>query len=845
MRTSVLLALVFVLPVSAQEIPTSIPHPEQRAVRVTRPSAGTVLRIEVTGVRRIPAETVRRVVSARAGEPLDAERIAADVRTLERLGWFDSVTANVEEIPLMLASAGGEEAAGLPRHPLYALTFAVEERPFLEKVEFRGLRALKKQEMESALRSENVKLKTATFRDPEEVWRTRRIIVRLLAEMGFPLAEVGVREERSSVATARVKFIVREGPRVPVCHVEFPGAMAFSQEQLRREMTEIAPHAAFAGMRGKTIYTEGRLARDIERVERFYRSRGYLEAKFGAPQIEMEEIQPARGTAGGARAPRLGYHIVVPLEEGARFHLAGAEISGAQPAHQEKLREFLKGLEISHPASEESVEQARQRMEQAARRLEPEAARVVSAQFVLDRELHAARIEFVVRDAPQYVVQRIEFTGHHRLPDRYFRRGFGLLEGEVFDPEKLERSLAKLARHGFVRPVGRNNLEVTFDDELRTAQIRIKVEELGRQRISLIGSQAMSRSTMGLAYSVFNLLGGDEFLMAQWEGGPERVEFLLGAAKEGIFGSPASAGISLLGTIFRPALGGRRERLFTSRSIGIVARGEYPLAARSRVTLEYERSRMETVSRLGSPSVVPGLTLTVPSARSSRSAVTAGWTRETLLGRSAAQVRVAGGLLGGTENVLRGDALHAAILGDPVTRGRNSWAARARVSAAGGYGGRALPLASRLYPGEEVLRGFRAGEAIPLALVSSTGAEGAMSERAEPRGSNLLATLTLEYRAPLHPRAEVAGFADGGSSWLLPKWLATERTPPLAGTNGLLRLSTGIELRLKIPLLDAPLRFYYATNPLRLAERFRLRDGSALAVRERRAAFGWAIGTFF
>ena len=140
-----------------------------------------ILRIEFTGMRRIAPAALRARITSREGQPLDAARIADDVRALDRLGWFDSVSAEVHPIPLFLADTQTDansqpewhgpndpivlaiESARLgtaaepvedinrplaliasPERPRIGLLllFVLEERPFLARVEYHGSRVL-------------------------------------------------------------------------------------------------------------------------------------------------------------------------------------------------------------------------------------------------------------------------------------------------------------------------------------------------------------------------------------------------------------------------------------------------------------------------------------------------------------------------------------------------------------------------------------------------------------------------------------------------------------------------------------------------------------------------------
>ena len=84
---------------------------------------------------------------------------------------------------------------------------------------------------------------------------------------------------------------------------------------------------------------------------------------------------------------------------------------------------------------------------------------------------------------------------------------------------------------------------------------------------------------------------------------------------------------------------------------------------------------------------------------------------------------------------------------------------------------------------------------------------------------NLVSTV---FGCPIAP-SDTNGYAcQGGQkfgSQLLPQ-LPSQNLNPVPGTNWVVRMSTGIELQTMLPILNAPFRFYYAYNAMRL-------DGSA------------------
>ncbi|HEX2713143.1 MAG TPA: POTRA domain-containing protein, partial [Candidatus Acidoferrales bacterium] len=255
---------------------------------------GIIRRIEFAGLRRISAAALRAHIGSREGRPLDPAQVEDDVRALDRLGWFDSVTAEVHPMPVLLAAAQsdpGWSASLLPAGEILEtglrLVFVVEERPFLAAVEFRGSHVLSRERISAVLGRKQIALKVAAPASRTELWRARRAIEGALADLGHPSARVRLRLDEVPTAAVRATFEISDGPAISVSRVSFAGNHAFSERTLRRQMKRIAPGAHLAELRHKNTYTRERLTEDLERLENFYRNHGYPEARVGQPVAEI------------------------------------------------------------------------------------------------------------------------------------------------------------------------------------------------------------------------------------------------------------------------------------------------------------------------------------------------------------------------------------------------------------------------------------------------------------------------------------------------------------------------------------------------------------------------------
>jgi len=87
---------------------------------------------------------------------------------------------------------------------------------------------------------------------------------------------------------------------------------------------------------------------------------------------------------------------------------------------------------------------------------------------------------------------------------------------------------------------------------------------------SLIGGNGQFGSTLGIAYTVFDLLNREELLSAQLEGGPESLQIMLGLAKEASSHRAHRSRFRFSTHVLRPRFASSAQGpFFTSHNAGI------------------------------------------------------------------------------------------------------------------------------------------------------------------------------------------------------------------------------------------------------------------------------------
>jgi outer membrane protein assembly complex protein YaeT len=818
------------------ETPSGLPKAEEAPI---------VDELRFAGLRRIASAAVAAQIASHPGDRLDPAMIDKDLRALARLGWFESIQLEATPSTAPFAQLGENS-----RH--MNLIFHVQEFPFLSKVEYSGSRLLSRKQTEKMLEDKKLSPGLGKPADPAALYRIALAIRNGLNELGHAEASVRIERAEASNATVAVRFEINDGPLLRVRRVSFEGHPQVATKLLRGQMRSITPWKPLASWWGKNAFTREAFEEDRQRLLTYYQNHGFPEARIGSARV-AQSAEPSRRWLPWPRESVLsGLSVSIPVEAGPFYRFESIVATDAlQEAAKERGRLPVNLLEAGEGGafSEQEIDKRRRlwmaRVQSRNTKLDAAPSRSVDVMRTFDPEKHTARIAFDLDNSPPYLVQRIEFLGLHKFSDRYVRRRILLREGHPVDERALEAGLLRLARTGYFKPIHKEDIRVRFDEATHTANVSIHLEEIGQQRASLVGGTGQLGSTLGIAYTVFNLLNREELFSSQLDGGPESLHLMLGLAKEGIFGTRASLAFSVFNNVIRPRFASSAHGpFFSSRSEGIIVPWTYTLSNTDSLGVNYTLSRTTTEYPLALPSNVPGVTLGDVRSKVSSRSLGASWARDTGSEHILFANSVSGGLLGGGENMVRSSAEYNHIFRDPILAPTGAWAFRTTFSGAGSHSGD-MPLYARLFSADELVRGLRPGELGPYAVTAKISPNGAATYSASPAGANLLAAATTEYRFPLDGGIEGAAFFDLGSGLLLPNWLGPSKPLLLGATNGVLHGSTGFELRWTVPGVQVPVRAYYALNVLRLNRFISLSENSFFHAHNRFSAFGWGLGPLF
>jgi outer membrane protein insertion porin family len=790
------------------------------------------------------AEAAKSRISFHPGDEFDPARAADNLRALHGLGWFEDVSVEAD------ASSTQSDP------PHIQLTFHVREYPFLTQVEYCGSEILSQQQIRKLLEEKKLSPQLGMPLNPVQLHRAAVAIRSELIATGHIEARVLIAQRELSNQRVKVEFQIHDGPHLPVMDVHFSGDPDISSSVLRKQMHEIAPDAWFSGLREKNIFTPQKGEEDRINLLTYLRNHGFPQARVGAPEVtSVENFSSRTLPCLPHRRSRPGLRVDVPIEAGPLFNFGPTELSVALGqklgAEAQRNRDpVLSNVTPGRPYSQHAVDSLQRawelKLHRNAQRHKSGENYALRATPTFDSSTHLASVKFTFDSKPRCTVRRIDFRGNQRFPDHYLRRRIGLTEGQPLDEYTLEAGLARLARTGYFQPFKKEDIQIAPCENGRAADVVIHIHEKGRQRTSFSGGREQFGSTLGIAYTVFNLLGLDEYLSTQIDGGPEALQLGIGLAKEGFLGSRGTLALSVFDTFVRPRLtGGVQAPFQRTQSEGVNVGWSYAPSETDSIGINYGLSRSLTQFVVNQPSSggsTGGSQETELRSATSSHSLAIGWTHYTGEQKIQMTDSVSGGWLGGDENLLRSKAEYSQIFSDPIFDNHKRWAFRTTVSAAGSYKGD-MPLYALFLSGNDFVRGLRPGELGPYETLASISPSGTTTYSAAPAGSNLIAASNLEYRFPLGHEVEGAPFFDAGSGLLLPNWLGKTRPSIINSTNGLLHASIGFQVQWTLPAVGVPFRVDYSLNVLRLNRALLMPDGSVFRVHNRLGLLGWGLGS--
>jgi outer membrane protein insertion porin family len=854
--------------------------------------------IDVTGNRRIPADTIKARIFTKPGDVYDAAALERDFNSLWNTGYFEDIKFLREQTPKG-----------------WRIIVQVKEKPTIRTIDYLGASSVSNSDILDRFKQDKVGLVVESQYDPTRVKKAEVSIKQLLSEHGRQFATVRTEVRQIPPAAVGITFVIKEGPKVKVGKIKFEGNKHIKSRILRASMKNLRPvgipHSIFLENIFARTYDATKLEEDTERVRAEYQNRGYFKANVSDPKTEIHDTGHK-----GFHIPLLqagagkSVDITMPIEEGDLYRLGSITFKGNKAITNTKALRTLFPLKDGDIFSRDKIAKGLDNLRKAYGQygyinFTP----VPNTTF--DDDKHLAYLEIDVDEGKQFYVRRIEFVGNTTTRDKVIRRELALEEGGIYNSHLWELSLLRLNQLSYfdqLKPDDPNVTEKRLDEKNGQVDLTLHVHEKGKNSIGLNGGvSGLEGAFIGVNYSTNNFLGRGETLQVQVSLGNLARSVMFGFTQPYMFDRPLQFGFTVYGnkvsydqarqlsifsgqTLNLPNTVLQNLQNYSQSAVGFTTSLSYPLRRsfkRLGITYSLDRSTLiplSTASRtlfdfiafrgISGPQAVNGIITSKIFPNYSFNTLDSG-----ISPHSGHQMTVGAEFagIGGTVRSIRPIISYKQFI--PVQNRRNAIGFTANASYISGFGGLVAPPFQRFFMGgENDIRGFDIRSISPVAFLPSANTivlrnpdgtpvlKNPLNPRQGPwtipipvdqivfPGGDFSAWSNLEYRYTIAGPVALAPFIDMGIDPIirpsqlqiaLAQYQQVVGTPfgcptldagyncqggkplnplpsqdlqVLGSTNWRPRVSTGLELQMFLPVINAPFRIYWAYNPLRLDE---------------------------
>ncbi len=729
-------------------------------------SADVIEEIQIEGNKKISRETVQFYIKSRPGGIYDQEKLREDFKVLWETGFFENIRIESDN------GANGK-----------VVRFILTENPLIASVTYKTNKKVKENDITQKLMDSNITIQPFSYYSPAKIRKAKKIITDMLLEKGFNQASVSS-DEKADNGQVALTFHVDSGPKTRIFNVVFPGLdeKLLSAGFLSRGLKNNQPHSLISTVLGKDVYNREKINEDLEEVRLRFQQKGYLEAKVGNPEFSWMDQKTVMGNVQKMLV------LSIPVEMGPCYKIGSISIEGNKIIRGDFLKQMIdlkKGETFNVKKRNKSVEA----IQKFYGSLGYFYAQVVPREN-LDPVKKIADLTVNVQENDVVYLGKLEFTGNTFTKDHVIRREWFLREGLRLNINALEDSIKRMKQLGLVTIEKMPEIKPDPQDPQKI-NITADVREVNRQMINFnVGYSGYEGWFLALGYSTQNFLGMGETFSLNLQQGTIAKTYQFAFTEPYLFNSAASFGIDISKTYYRyPNLYTRHGEGFNISAAtrfwkfwGASMVYSWENVSISDVNENYVQNSFYGYYNTEGKRIISAISPTLYySTVDSPVFPQSG-------NKLLASYRFAGGFLGGDiySHKLKLEAVKFLPLWSRHVLGMH-----AVYESITPFGGKVIPFYERYFlGGERSVRGFE------IYTLGPRNAYGAVIGGTKSLYAN------LEYAIPLAQQFSFIFFYDVGNSY--------DSGAPINLKD--VYQSTGLELKIFVPMLNVPFRLIFAYN---------------------------------
>jgi outer membrane protein insertion porin family len=456
----------------------------------------------VEGNQRIEDAAITRVVGTKEGDVYDPDRLSGDLTAIYEMGYFDDVAVSVDR------TEDGN-----------VVIFTVKEKPTLREITFSGNKVYDDDSL-----MESIDISTGSILNIYRINRNVRAIEARYREKNYHNAVVSYEINELPNNQGDLEFKIDEGKKIRIEKIEIRGNREVDDKTLKKLMST-SERGFFSWITGSGELNPDVLEQDIMRLNAYYYSQGYAEARVADPEIVFEDES---------------IRITIRIEEGTRFAMGSVDMQGDLIRSREELIEMIRIDQESYFNQEVLRDDILFLTDLYADQ------GFAMAEIYPETRKHPEKDEidliFNIRQNQPVYFDEINITGNTKTRDKVIRRELHVHEQGLYSASGLKRSVRNLYRLDFFEDIDVQTFPGDGPDQLNLA---IEVQEKPTGTFSFgAGHSAIDNLYVMTSIEERNFLGRGQIVELRGQVGGRSQQYSFSFTEPWLFDIPLSAGIS-------------------------------------------------------------------------------------------------------------------------------------------------------------------------------------------------------------------------------------------------------------------------------------------------------------
>jgi outer membrane protein insertion porin family len=501
--------------------------------------------VKFVGPASVSEQFIRSNIKTKSGASYQMGLTQDDVHLLYGTGQFYNIRVSVDQ-----ADDGG-----------VVLTYIIQVRPRITDIKLEG-----NQKLSDSKLKKKITAKVGEPLDEQKLFVDVQEMKKLYEKYGLADTQVKyVLNIEEATGHGSVTFHIEESPKVKITDVEFPGATAFPQKQLRKEL-KTRERWAFSWLTGSGYFKQDEFDGDRDRLNNFYRNHGYLD-------FEIKDVKLERATT---NQMDVKYYVY----EGRQYKVGSVTFGGmvlldtntvrsdyklgSEPKPEPERSDWLRRRNLNRnftmktggvftPDGLTKDTEAVQDFYGSKGYIEISQGQALRVLRVPNVENGTMDLEFQMDDSQKSYTQKIEIRGNLKTKDKVIRRELAISPGDTLDMVRVKISKQRLEGLQYfskvdLRPeateppiAGRKNLVVNVEEQ-NTGNFTIGA---GFSSVdSLVGYAEVSQGNFDLFHPPY-FTGGGQKIRLRVQLGTQRQDYELSFTEPWFLNRKLSLGVDL------------------------------------------------------------------------------------------------------------------------------------------------------------------------------------------------------------------------------------------------------------------------------------------------------------